>query len=153
MPTLDDVYRLYGEAAEAAQLLETELGNMLLRFRIEDECLVENKNPVRARYVFDCVNRHTLGQLLKGLNNHTQSLDELSDILSKALEERNRLFHSFYRTHNFRRNTEDGRVLMLKDLHGIHTSLLNAYKAVMRLDGFDLDSVVEYEAPTRHLKI
>ena len=26
MPTLDDVYRKFGEASEAAQLLETELG-------------------------------------------------------------------------------------------------------------------------------
>ena len=30
MPTLDDVYRKFGEASEAAQLLETELGTMLL---------------------------------------------------------------------------------------------------------------------------
>lgn len=30
MPGLDDIYRKFGEAAEAAQLLETELGNMLV---------------------------------------------------------------------------------------------------------------------------
>lgn len=30
MPTLDDVYCKFGFASEAAQLLETELGNMLL---------------------------------------------------------------------------------------------------------------------------
>jgi hypothetical protein len=29
MPTLDDVFRKFGETAEAAQLLETELGNLL----------------------------------------------------------------------------------------------------------------------------
>jgi hypothetical protein len=33
MLTLDDVYSKFGEAAEAAQLLETELGNMLLLVR------------------------------------------------------------------------------------------------------------------------
>jgi hypothetical protein len=30
MTSLDDVYRKFGETAEAAQLLETELGNILL---------------------------------------------------------------------------------------------------------------------------
>jgi hypothetical protein len=30
VPTLDDVYRKFGETAEAAQLLETELGTKLL---------------------------------------------------------------------------------------------------------------------------
>ena len=30
MPTLDDVYRKFGETAEAAQLLETELGTALM---------------------------------------------------------------------------------------------------------------------------
>jgi hypothetical protein len=30
MPTLNEVYRKFGEVAEAAQLLETELGNMLI---------------------------------------------------------------------------------------------------------------------------
>lgn len=30
MPTLDEVYRKFGEVAEAAQLLETELGTIRL---------------------------------------------------------------------------------------------------------------------------
>jgi hypothetical protein len=30
MPTLDEIYRKFGEVAEAAQLLETELGTMQL---------------------------------------------------------------------------------------------------------------------------
>jgi len=116
MPTLDDVYRKFGEAAEAAQLIETELGNMLLQLRCGNEGLLENANPAEAADILGSINRHTLGQLLKSLNNHTQSLDALDGVLSRALEERNRLFHSFYRSHNFRRNSEEGRALMLKDL-------------------------------------
>ena len=153
MPTLGDVYRKFGETAEAAQLIETELGTMLLQFRCEDEGLVENKDPARASDILGCINRHTLGQLLKSLNNHTQSLDVLNDVLSKGLQERNRLFHSFYRNHNFRRNSDEGRAAMLEDLEAIHSALLDAYKAVLALNGVDLDALAGMKLPTRHLPI
>jgi hypothetical protein len=58
MPALDEVYRKFGEVAEAAQLL----------------------------------------------------------LLANALAERNQPFHSFYRKHNFRRNSKEGRAKMLEDL-------------------------------------
>jgi hypothetical protein len=154
MPTLDDVYCKFGFAAEAAQLLETQLGNMLLLHRCLDAGLLDRGDPVMASSIFQSVNRHTLGQLLKSLNNHTQSLDTLTDLLSAALKERNRLFHSFYREHNLRRNSEQGRVIMLEDLEGIHTALLDAYKAVLLLDGIDLDAITELgDLPTGHLPI
>jgi hypothetical protein len=153
MPTLDDVYRKFGEAAEAAQLIETELGNMLLQLRCGNEGLLENTNPARAADILGTINRKTLGQLLNSLNNHTQSLDTLDCVLSKALEERNRLFHSFYRSHNFRRNSEEGRALMLQDLETIHSALLDAYKAILALTGVDLDKLAGVNLPTRHLPI
>lgn len=153
MPTLDDVYRKFGEAAEAAQLIETELGNVLVLVRCEDEGLFKNPNPARASDVFGSINRHTLGQLLKKLNNRTQSLDVLEGLLSKALQERNRLFHSFYREHNFRRNTDEGRALMMEDLESIHSVLLDAYKPVLALRGIDLDALADMELPTRHVPI
>ena len=153
MSTLGDVYRKFGETAEAAQLIETELGTMLLQLRCEDEGLMDNKDPARASDILGCIDRHTLGQLLKSLNNHTQSLDALADVLSKALQERNRLFHSFYRNHNFRRNSDEGRAAMLEDLEAIHSALLDAYKAVLALNGVDLDALAGMKLPTRHLPI
>jgi hypothetical protein len=155
MPTLDDVYRKFGEAAEAAQLLETALGNLLMMALCIDEGLLEKKNPARAADVLDSVNHHTLGQLLKGLNNRTQSLDALEALLVKARDERNRLSHSFYREHNFRRNSEEGRDFMMEDLEGIHSALLDAYKAVLALGGMDLDALAktEMKLPTRHVPI
>lgn len=153
MPTLDDVYRKFGETAEAAQLLETELGNILMTARCIDEGLLEKKNPTRAADILDSVSRHTLGQLLKNLNNRTQSLDALDALLVKARDERNRLSHSFYREHNFRRNSDEGRALMLEDLGTIHSALLHAYKAVLALSGVDLDEMAEMQLPTRHLPI
>jgi hypothetical protein len=142
-----------GETTEAAQLLETELGNTLMMARCIDEGLLETSNPARAAEILDSVNRHTLGQLLKKINNHTQSLDALDALLVKARDERNRLSHSFFREHNFRRNSGEGREVMLQDLEAIHSVLLDAYKAVMLLNGIDLDSVNETELPTRHVAI
>ena len=43
---------------------------------------------------------------------------------------------------------------MLEDLEGIHSALLVAYKAVLLLDGIDLDGMDGFGAvPTGHLPI
>jgi hypothetical protein len=153
VPSLDDLYRKFGETAEAAQLLETELGTVLLREKVIREDLIEKKDPARAADILSRVNRNTLGQLLNNLRNQTTSLDSLDDLLSKALHERNRLFHSFYRQHNFRRFSTEGITLMLEDLEKIHSVIFDAYKAVLILEGVDLDAAAKAELPTRHVPI
>ncbi|PYX10807.1 MAG: hypothetical protein DMG88_01355 [Acidobacteria bacterium] len=153
MPTLDDVYRKFGETAEAAQLLETELGTALMVVDALEENLLTAANPGRAAELLDEINSSTLGRVLKRLTAKTQASGELERLLSKALVERNRLSHSFYRRHNFRRNSDEGRALMLDDLQSIHESIISAYKAVMLLSGVDLDSVSGSPTPTRHLPI
>ena len=70
MPTLDDVYRKFGETAEAAQLLETELGTMLLSIRGAEDNLIADANPERATDLYSAINRHTLGQLVTGLKEN-----------------------------------------------------------------------------------
>lgn len=141
MPTLDEVYWKFGYAAEAAQLLETELGSMLIIHGVVEENLVNQPNPNRAAELFRQIDRHTLGQLITKLKANDQSVANLEDVLAKALDERNRLFHSFYRQHNFRRNSDEGRQKMFDDLELIHKALLDAYKAVMLLSGVDLDKL------------
>jgi hypothetical protein len=156
MPTLDDVYRKFGETAEAAQLVETELGTMLLLVCGVDKGLLSKPNPAGASDLLDTINRHTLGQLIKSLNKTTQSLDALYSLLTSARDERNRLFHTFYRQHNFRRNSDEGRSSMLNDLESIHDTLLRAYKAIMLLSGVDLETLTaagEQVGPTGHLPI
>lgn len=153
MATLDDVYRKFGEAAEAAQLLETELGNMLFLSGAIDAGLLEQPDSKRATDLLEFVNRQTLGQLLRSLNRTTDDLDRLSHLLDEALVARNRLSHSFYRQHNFRRNTVQGCSVMLEDLESIHKTIIRAYKAVMLLSGVDLDKMSLEELPTRHLPI
>jgi hypothetical protein len=93
-----------------------------------------------------------LGQLLKSLHRSTDTLESLQNQLAKALRERNRLVHSFYREHNFRRNSEAGRAIMMQDLESIHDAVLEAYVAVIRLSGVDLEKVAT-PLPTEHLKI
>jgi len=156
LPSLDDVYRKFGEAAEAAQLLETELNNLLSWDCALADGLLDESNPTRAAELFGRIDRHTLGQLMERLAYKTKSLDQLGSLLSCALDERNRLFHSFYRQHNFRRNSDEGAALMLRDLESIHGILLDAYKAVMLLSGVDLEKLAADESftlPTRHLPI
>jgi hypothetical protein len=155
VPALDEVYRKFGETAEAAQLLETELGTMLLTIRASDKGLFGQPNQTLAEEILRTIDRQTLGQLLKNLKGRNQSFDGLESLLWNALEERNRLFHSFYRQHNFRRNCDEGRELMLRDLGAIHDALLNAYQAVMLLSGVDLKAMAATPPtlPTRHVPI
>jgi hypothetical protein len=154
MPKLDDVYCKFGNAAEAAQLLETELGNALLKHGIVEEDLLDQLNPERAMVLFREVNKQTLGRLIRKLKDKNVSIvANLEDVLAKALEERNRLSHSFYRQHNFRRNSDEGRQLMLEDLESIHTTLVDAYKAVMLVTGVDVDKLSMIKLPTKHLHI
>jgi len=153
MPSLDDVYRKFGEASEAAQLLETELGTMLLMIGAIEADLIENPDSERATEIYRRINRHTLGQLIKNLGRAADSVAHLEALLSRALAVRNRLSHSFYLRHNFRRNSEEGRAIMMDDLDSMHSKLLEAYKAVMLLSGVDLDRVVVETLPTGHLPI
>jgi hypothetical protein len=89
------------------------------------------------------VNKQTFGQLLRNAKHHTNRYDKLEPLLSKALEERNRLSHHFYRQHNFRRNSDKGRAIMMADLESIHNTLLDALKALSLLDGIDLDAMAK----------
>jgi hypothetical protein len=131
VPTLDEVYQKFGFTAEAAQLLETELGNvLLLSAGVEHGWFIEPDGKF-ATELHDAINRSTLGQLFKRLEKSPLSLSDLETLFSSALRERNRLFHHFYRQHNFRRNSEEGRAIMWIDLNSIHETLHRAYKAVM----------------------
>jgi len=153
MPSLNDIYRAFGEASEAAQLLETELGNFLLLIGAVDMNLIENPHISRATALYNKINRKTLGQLLEQFKKSTESAAHLEALLNKALSARNHLMHAFYRTHNFRRNSEEGRIKMINDLERIHADILGAYKTIMRLTGTDLDKIILENIPTGHLPI
>lgn len=153
MATLGDVYRKFGEVSEAAQLLETELGNIVLMVGLVESDLLVKPDKKLASAIFQKVNRQTLGQLLNSASSSVESVAQLEELLIRARDERNRLSHSFYRLHNFRRNSEEGRAVMLADLESIHDTLLEAYKTVLLLSGINLDAVTAQNLPTRHVPI
>ena len=157
MPTLDDVYRKFGETSEAAQLLETELGNILLLNHCVEAGLFESPDSERATEIYRQINKHTLGQLIKKLGLSNTSGAQLQELLSQALKVRNRLAHSFYLRHNLRRNSDAGCAIMIQDLESMRDKLLEAYKAVMLLSGVDLEKLIAEHGnapqPTGHLPI
>jgi hypothetical protein len=137
--------------------LETELGTMLLRIGCTEADLFENPNSERATDIYRQINRQTLGQLIKKVQDKTMSVAHLEALLTESLAVRNRLAHSFYLRHNLRRNSTDGRVVMMKDLEAMHDKLLEAYKAVMLASEVDLDKLVAEQGnsplPSEHLPI
>ena len=157
MPTLDEVYRKFGEVSEAAQLLETELGTMLLEHKCIDAGLLERPSSQRATAIYTQINKQTLGQLIRSFGTIGHSVEDLEQLLLDALASRNRLTHTFYLEHNLRRNSDDGREVMLHDLEAMHDHLLEAYKAVSLISGVDLDALVDefgdLPLPTGHLPI
>jgi hypothetical protein len=154
LPTLDDVYRKFGFASEEAQLLETELGTLIFGEQAIAEGLLGGDGK-RATEIMNAINRQTRGTLIKNAKGSSQSIEQVATLLERALRERNRLSHSFYRQHNFRRNSGEGRALMMQDLETIHEVILQAYKQLMLLGGTDLDALAEgqFTVPTAHVRI
>jgi hypothetical protein len=153
MPTLDDVYRKFGMVAEAAQLLETDLGTILLFLGAVDGGLISPTLEADGKRVADLlrlIDRQTMGQLIRNNQRLSDLFAPIESLLDVALDERNRLSHSFYRQHNLRRNSDTGRAIMLDDLESMHDTLLTAWKAVSRLLGVDLDKVADEMAKRDH---
>ena len=153
MPSLDDVYRKFGEVSEAAQLFETELGTILLTIEGAEADLFSGDQPEEAREILRRINKSTLGQVLKKIAQKSQSFEHTTDLFAGALAERNRLSHSFFREHNFRRNSSEGCGLMLEDLESIHETLLKAYQVALAISGIDLDSLQLLGLPTKYVDL
>lgn len=152
MKSRKQIFEKFGVTAEAAQLLETEIGNLLLENEANEQDLFKNLDHLKAQDILNKINRSTLGQLIKKLSVNKAFEQEMLTVLSNALESRNRLLHSFFREHNFRINTDEGRVLMFEDLDKIHTEILLAYKNMFLIQGIDLDNL-SFNLPTKHLKL
>jgi hypothetical protein len=153
MPTLEAVFCKFGEVAEAAQLLETELGTLMLHVKGVEHDLYAGHNGELATEIYKEINKSTLGQLLKQVAKPAGFSEDLELLLAKALADRNYLFHSFYRKHNFRKNSEEGRAIMLADLETRHQRILDAWMTILRLQGFDLDRLMNVPLPTQRVKI
>ena len=153
MPSLEDVFAKFGETAEAGQLLEVELGNILLSDAVKLHGFDKVQNKVLARKIVEEIDRRTLGQLIQALRKRRSVPERFEMELEVALSERNRLNHSFYMEHNLRKNSDQGRALMLADLDVIHMNILTAYLTASAFSDIEISTRALALAQTGHLKL
>jgi len=131
-----DLYKLYAEygiAAEKAQLLETEAGNVAIAFvalLVGIDELDDEKKRFYSNLVND-VNQKTLGRLLKHIKTIVNVDKKGIEIIDEALKQRNYLTHHYFRTHNFAIFSEDGRKKMIQELKDIQKKLDKAYACLL----------------------
>lgn len=128
MATRDELYAKFGITAEAAQLFEVELGTLILCARAIEQGWIFEADSAKARKLLGDIDRSTLGHLLRSLKKCVELDDALADRFGSALQTRNRLFHRFYESHNFKIQTDEGRDAMIADLEAMHTELFNAWQ-------------------------
>ena len=153
MPLLKDVYAKFGETAEAGQLLELQLGNVLLSDAMKLHGFDKIQNKVLARKILDEIDRKTLGQLIQALRKRRTVSQEFEKELEVALSERNRLNHSFYMEHNLRKDSEEGCHLMIADLEVIHRNILRAYLRASDFSNIEISPDAISLAQTGHVKL
>lgn len=151
-PTIDQVYAAFGRAADAAQGLEIDAGNvalaMLAAFVKRPGEHEEDKRL--ARSVLDDLNSRTLGALLKVVRKIASVDPETDARLAEALKRRNYLMHHFFPTHNFAIHSAEGRTRMMEELAEIQLSLtvgatvLNALSGVLlKIAGVDERAIAD----------
>ena len=101
------------------------------------------------------INKMTLGQLINLIDKSRYENVPPLKSLREALEARNSLQHKFYRLHNNRIQSEEGRLIMMKNLEEIHTTIFSAYRETLKANGIDLDELAETRPllPTKHLPL
>ena len=103
-PDLYELYAEFGMAAEKAQVLEVEAGNVGLAFLAifvkPGERITEERREFFRQIVEDA-NRQNLGKLLRVVKSIGTYSNSMITTIDKALERRNYLTHHFFRTHNF----------------------------------------------------
>jgi hypothetical protein len=166
MPT--DQYQLYAEfgiAAEKAQVLEVDAGNVALSFLAlfvdTDHISAEQRDMFRR--IVDDVDRKTLGTLLKIIKSVITIDQSLLRVVDEALGQRNYLTHKFFRKHNFALFDIAGRKAMIDELKHIQSKLDLAHLMLHGLsetltmlagrDGLDENLVKRLVARGKRVKI
>jgi hypothetical protein len=128
MATRDDVYREFGKTVELAQLLETELGTLLLaQEAIQHDAFTLDVWESGAQVV-KAIEKRTLGQSLGEIRKRYHISDDLESVFDQALAARNRLAHGFYLSYGRRIETDRGCDEMIAHLFRLQKDLWPAYQ-------------------------
>jgi hypothetical protein len=161
-----DQYELYAEfgmVAEKAQVLEFEAGNVALAFLT----VFFDKNDITPeltemfRNIVDDLNHKTFGSMVRQLKKTLNLSDSIIEVIDEALERRNYLTHHFFRKHNFRLFSEEGRKIMIAELKEIQEKIDKAHQMMsaisslmLQIAGHDLDvNKVALEMQTRGTRV
>jgi hypothetical protein len=122
-----DVHREFGKAAELAQLIETELGTILLAHAALEKKAHITPNCEYFQKELKTINKNTLGKSLKQIKKRLDFKGNLELIFTRALETRNYLSHHFYRKHGISIDTNKGCCKMVINLIEIQEELQYVY--------------------------
>ena len=126
---LKNLYMEFGKAAEMAQVMEVEAGNLALAYvtlAFDPATITDDERQILKDVIND-VNRRTLGNLLKQISKIGEISEGIESLIKEALEKRNYLIHKFFRTHNFAINSQEGIDAMRAELRGIYEALSRAH--------------------------
>jgi hypothetical protein len=134
---LRELYYEFGRAAEMAQLMETEAGNLALVYAtmLVDTSNITAEQREFFRALVQDVNKRTFGNLFRQIQKLGQIDDGILATVNDALEKRNYLTHKFFRNHNFAIQSVEGRQAMLDDIREIHASLSLAHAVLSGMTG------------------
>ena len=122
---LRELYFEFGRAAEMAQVMETEAGNLALVYAsmLFNASKITDEQRGFFRALVRDVNRRTFGNLFREIRKLGEIDAKILDAVNDALERRNYLTHGFFRKHNFDIYSVDGRKAMMAELREIQGSL------------------------------
>ena len=132
-----ELYAEFGIAAEKAQVLEIDAGNIALLYAalFLDRTKLTDDERKMLRTVLDDCDRSTLGKVLKRVKSIGDFDDSMLSVVDEALERRNYLMHRFYLAHNFAIGSEAGRKEMVTELKDIQAKLDRAHFMLLGVYG------------------
>ena len=134
---LRELYYEFGRAAEMAQVMETEAGNLALVYAtmLVNTSKITDEQREFFRALLQDVNKRTFGNLFRQIQKMGQIDDSIIATVNDALEKRNYLTHKFFRRHNFAIHSAEGRRTMLAELREIQASLSVAHATLSAMTG------------------
>jgi hypothetical protein len=134
---LRELYFEFGRAAEMAQVMETEAGNLALLYAsmFVDTSKITDEQREFIQSIVQGVNESTFGKLFREIQKLGEFDASLLATVKEALEKRNYLTHGFFRKHNFAIHSEDGRKAMLAEVREIQGSLSLGHAVLSGISG------------------